>query len=218
MKFAKLFMLAATLTTLASSAFAAGGFSGSMSGIGNQVEDEDSISLGAPGYGGSGCPGGSASVTLSPDGKSLTLIFDQFIVEAGGPTRKRIDRKNCDIAIPVHVPQGMSVSILEVDYRGFNALPSGAMARFSSEYFFAGSRGPQFSRTFMGPLNQDYVINNKLGVQGTVWSPCGADVNLRVNASMMTQTNRYLEDALSTVDTADFRAAMVYHLQWQRCQ
>ena len=105
MKLAKLFMLAATLTTLASSAFAAGGFSGSMSGIGNEVGYNDSISLGVPGYGGSGCPGGSASVTLSPDGKSLTLIFDQFIVEAGGPTGKRIDRKNCDIAIPVHVPQ-----------------------------------------------------------------------------------------------------------------
>jgi len=27
--------------------------------------------------------------------------------------------KSCNVAIPVHVPQGFSVSVLQVDYRGF---------------------------------------------------------------------------------------------------
>ena len=38
---------------------------------------QNDIALGTPGYGGNGCPAGSASVTLSPDAKSLSIIFDQ---------------------------------------------------------------------------------------------------------------------------------------------
>ena len=48
----------------------------------------DDIALGEPGYGGTGCPDGSASVTLSPDAKSLSILFDEYYVEAGGETNK----------------------------------------------------------------------------------------------------------------------------------
>src|SRR5687767_2321492 len=81
------------------------------------------IRLGTPAIGGSGCPQGTASAVLSPDGKTLSVLFDQFQVEAGRTTGKQIDRKTCDMGIPVHVPQGFAVSVLQVDYRGFNALP-----------------------------------------------------------------------------------------------
>src|SRR3954467_15421199 len=86
----------------------------------------DDISLGGPGYGGTGCPSGSVSTTLSPDAKSLSLLFDSYQTEAGGDTGKTFDRKSCNIAIPVHVPQGLSISVLAVDYRGYNNLPLGA--------------------------------------------------------------------------------------------
>ncbi len=76
---------------------------------------QEAITLGTPGYGGTGCPGGSVSATLSPDATSLSLLFDSYVVEAGGDTGKTFDRKACNIAIPVHVPQGMSVSVLAID-------------------------------------------------------------------------------------------------------
>jgi len=177
----------------------------------------DGISLGQPGYGGNGCPQGTASATLSPDQKSLSIIFDQFVAEAGGMTGKSMDRKTCSIAVPVHVPQGYSISIIAVDYRGFNSLPTGAYSRLTSEYFFAGQRGPMFSKDFYGELEDEYLFNNTLGIVGLVWSACGADVNLRVNTSMMVRTNRMRAQAMSTVDSADFNAGLVYHVQWKRC-
>ena len=76
---------------------------------------QDDIALGNPGYGGTGCPDGTASVTLSPDQKSLSILFDVFVVEAGGATNKSFDRKVCNVAIPVHVPQGISVSVHAID-------------------------------------------------------------------------------------------------------
>lgn len=177
----------------------------------------DDIRLGEPGYGGSGCPSGTASVTLSPDQKSLSIIFDEFLVEAGASSGKRMNRKNCNLAIPVHVPQGLSISVIDVDYRGFVSLPSGTMAQFNAEYFFAGMRGPRFTKRFSGALDQDYLLTNTLGVQASIWSPCGKDVNLRVNSAMLVRSNRYGDDALATVDTADFKAGILYKLQWKKC-
>ncbi len=174
------------------------------------------IALGVPGYGGTGCPGGSVSTTLSPDGKSLSLIFDEYQVSAGGDTGRSFDRKSCNVAIPVHVPNGYSISVLSVDYRGFNYLPAGANSQFNVEYFFAGSRGPAFRRSFWGALESDYFINNKLVAESLVWSPCGADVNLRTNSSMRVSTTRNRE-AFATVDSEDVSAAIVYHLQIRRC-
>ena len=176
----------------------------------------DDIALGEPGYGGTGCPDGSASVTLSPDAKSLSILFDEYYVEAGGATNKSLDRKSCNIAIPVHVPQGLSVSILTIDYRGYNSLPSGARSVFNVEYFFAGQRGPRFSKTFRGELDKDYLITNKLQATALVWSACGADVNLRTNSSIRVQT-RQNKEALATVDSEDINAAIKYQLQWKRC-
>lgn len=174
------------------------------------------ISLGEPGYGGTGCPEGTVSVTLSPDQKSLSLLFDQYQLAVGGETGKSFDRKSCNIAIPVHVPQGLSVSILKIDFRGFNHLPQSATSQFNVEYFFAGTRGPAFQKKFGGPLDEDYLINNELTAQAIVWSDCGADVNLRTNSSMRVRTvaNR---EAMASVDTEDVNAAIVYQLQWRSC-
>lgn len=176
----------------------------------------DDIALGLPGYGGSGCPSGSVSATLSPDAKTLSLIFDQYEVSAGGMTGRTYDRKSCNVAIPVHVPNGYSISVLSVDYRGYNHLPYRGTSQFNVEYFFAGGRGPAFRRSFWGSLDSDYFINNQLTAESMVWSPCGADVNLRTNSSMRVATYNNAE-ASATVDSEDVNAAIVYHLQMRRC-
>jgi hypothetical protein len=174
------------------------------------------ISLGEPGYGGTGCPDGTVSVTLSPDQKSLSLLFDQYQVEVGGETGKSFDRKSCNIAIPVHVPQGLSVSILKIDFRGFNHLPTSATSEFNVEYFFAGTKGPAFRRTFKGVLDEDYLINNELTAEAIVWSGCGADVNLITNSSMRVKTASNRE-AMASIDSEDVNAAIIYQLQWRDC-
>ena len=59
----------------------------------------DELYLGVPGYGGNGCPSGSASVTLSPDQKSLSVLFDQYMAEAGGFNGKQVDRSDLLLVI-----------------------------------------------------------------------------------------------------------------------
>jgi hypothetical protein len=182
-----------------------------------QAQAPQGLALGLPAYGGSGCPAGSASVTLAPDQKSLSILFDSYITEAGGVTRRRLDRKSCNIAIPVQVPQGYSVSVFQVDYRGFNSLPRGARSVFNVEYFFAGSQGPRQTKTFSGPTDQNYQLSDLLSASALVWTPCGASTNLRINSSMMVQTTPSLQQAMATVDSADVSAGLVYHISWRQC-
>ncbi|WP_282009472.1 DUF4360 domain-containing protein [Brevundimonas aveniformis] len=178
---------------------------------------QSGVALGTPAYGGTGCPAGSVSAALSPDNTSLSLLFDQYVVEAGQSVGRSFDRKSCNIAIPVHVPNGYSVSVLEIDYRGYNSLPRSAQSQFNVEYFFAGRQGPRFTRTFNGAMDSDFLLNNTLVASAVTWSACGEDVILRTNSSMRVQT-RGGADAMATVDSQDVNAALVYHLQWRRCR
>ena len=175
------------------------------------------LELGVPAYGGTGCPAGTASVSVSPAQDAVSILFDQYVAEAGRTTGRRIDRKSCNVTVPVRVPQGYSVAILTVDYRGYNAIPQGGYSRFDAEYFWAGSQGPRISRIFNGPTNDIYSITDQLIATTLVWTPCGASVNLRINSSMMAQANSRMDQTMATVDSADISAGLVYHLQWRRC-
>ncbi|MFM6928861.1 MAG: DUF4360 domain-containing protein [Bdellovibrio sp.] len=176
------------------------------------------LQLGQPSYGGTGCPAGSASVTLSPDSSAISMLFDSYVTEAGNTTGRRVDRKSCNITVPVSVPNGYSVAVFQVDYRGFNLIPRGASNRFDVEYFWAGSQGPRVSRMFTGPQNDNFNITDNLVAQTLVWSPCGQSVNLRVNSSMMAQSNARMEQTMGIVDSADVSSGLIYHLQFRRCR
>ncbi len=174
--------------------------------------------LGYPSTGGNGCPSGTVNATLSPDEKQLSILFDQFVAEAGPASGRTLDRKSCNIAIPISVPNGYSVSIVAVDYRGFVGLPSRrANARFTAEYFFANMPGPRLQRSFVGSQNTDYLIQNDLIVTAQVWSACGAQTNMRINASIMLQ-NTDVQDSIATVDSADISAGLLYRLQYRSCR
>ena len=181
------------------------------------VSYADSPTLGTPGYAGSGCPGGSASVTLSPDYTALSILFDNYIAESGGNTGRTMDRKSCNIAIPVHVPQGYSVSLFKIDYRGFAAIPQGGRGVFRAEYFWAGIRGPDFLINRQEPYDGNFLLQDELVASAVVWSRCGQSINLRVNTSTEIYTNRNNDQAMLTIDSADISTGLLYHLQWRRC-
>ena len=179
---------------------------------------EAQIKLGQPSYGGNGCPAGSASVSITEDGKTMSVLFDQFSAEAGNTTGRRIDRKSCNLRVPIKVPQGYSVALIGIDYRGFNAIPgSGAYTEFNAEYFYAGSRGPRFTRRFQGPQSNEYLINNKLIATSLVWSQCGAEVIFGINAAATAMANPQMQQTMMIVDSADITAGLLYQFTWRRC-
>jgi hypothetical protein len=175
---------------------------------------QTALRLGKASYGGTGCPAGTAAVALSGDKKSLSLRFDQYRVAAGGG--RSFDRKSCNLAIPLSVPQGLSVSVVSAEYRGVNRLPAGAKAQFRAEYFFAGGRGPVLTRAFNGPLQGRFTLSDTIAAKSVVWSACGADVILRSNTSLRVNSSAG-RAASSSIRSQDVKTAVVYRLQWRNC-
>jgi hypothetical protein len=167
--------------------------------------------VGTIGLGGPGCPAGSAAATITADGH-LSIRFTRFQVSAGGA--RSFDRKACSLSIPISVPAGMAVAIVGVQYRGTNNLPAGARSTISAEIFFAGGRGPVVSRSFSGPLNRSFSYST--AAAGTVWSDCGADLNLRVNSSLRVTTSGG-RAARASIRSQDVGAALLYELRYRRC-
>ncbi len=158
-------------------------------------------------YGGTGCPGGSASVSVSPDGQELTILFDRFVAQGNISTQTR---KSCNLSIPIKVPQGFQISLYDADYRGYVA--PGTIGNLRAEYFFAGTRGPVFSRTFRGETN--YNVRDRLATVADVWSRCGDSINMRVNAAMTANGA-----GSATVDSFDLaHRGLVYHIKYRACR
>lgn len=174
------------------------------------------VRLGEPSYGGTGCPAGSASVSLSPDQDEISILFDNFVAEAGGMTGRSVDRKACELSVPLHIPQGYSATVIQTDFRGYNLVARGGMNRLNTEYFWAGQRGPAYSNMFRGPQNEDYFATNGVVASGVVWTPCGMSTNLRIRATIMTQTSGN-QQSMMTVDSADITGGLIYHVEWRRC-
>ncbi len=176
------------------------------------------VSIQKVGYAGNGCPAGSAEVVLANDKKSASVIFDSYIVEAGGHGQRTFDRKKCDIAFGLKVPNGMSVAIINADYRGFLDLPRRAKATFTRDYFFAGSRGPRLKKTWRGEKSDDFFVKDRMGIMSTVYSKCGADVILRSKTAATLRTKRGNE-AMIAVDSADLTSKTIfrYNFSWKKC-
>ena len=168
--------------------------------------------IGTLGVGGTGCPAGTASAALTGGGTVLSLKFSAYRASAGGA--RSFDRKACGVSIPLTVPAGKSVAIVGVSYAGRNSLPSGASARLSAEIFFAGGKGPVATKTISGPSSGKFTFST--ASVGTVWSACGASLNLRVNSSLLVKTSGG-KTASTSIRSQDIGAALIYQLKYKSC-
>lgn len=188
------------------------------------------ITLGDPKMNGTGCTNDNSSVSLTDDKTQLSILFSEYNVESKGATTTQ--RKTCNISVPVKVPPGLSVSIIQVDYRGYNFLPRGAKSEMNVEYFFADKRGPSAAYKFPdlrredgtpdrnGVLDREFFVRNELQATAVNWSPCGKDVILRVNSAIKVNTNAKGDLSTASVDSADIstKTPIIYKLTWKECR
>jgi len=170
-------------------------------------------------HGGSGCPSGTVSSSVSDDAKAFTLFFDNFVASGGRGTTSADSYKVCNLSIDLRFPQGWSYSIVGVDYRGFAQLDAGVTGQQRSEYWIqgAGTRRIPMRSDIFGPYANDYLYQDRLGVTAVVWSPCGATRALNVKASVAVVGANNSRSGLMTVDSIDGEVKHIYGIQWRRC-
>ena len=87
---------------------------------------------------GTGCPAGTAAIAVSPDNTAFTVTYSAYTALVGVGATSTDWRKNCQLNIVVHVPQGFTYAISKVDYRGFASIQGGASALERANYYFQG--------------------------------------------------------------------------------
>ena len=170
-------------------------------------------------HGGNGCPQGTVGTLLSTDKQKLSIFFDEYLADTADSRSGRV-RKSCNIGVSVHVPQGFTVALLKLDYRGFVEVPKGGSANLTADYFFAGRRAGDSFRKKWGKRNrsveQEINLSNSFYGGTLIRSRCGESVIIRANTSIRAKDSNH-GDAYIQVDTIDASAAIVYQLQWKRC-
>ncbi|MGW7523846.1 DUF4360 domain-containing protein [Streptomyces sp. NPDC054783] len=169
---------------------------------------------------GSGCPAGSAAVAVSPDNTAFTVTYSSYLAQAGGTSDPTAFRKNCQLNLVVHVPQGFTYAIASADYRGFLSLQPGASATQKASYYFQGSSQtvPKI-HPFNGAYNDDWQATDSTDWAQLVWAPCGVLRNFNINTELRVSAGTTNPDKVSfmTMDSTDGDISTVYHMAWKQC-
>ncbi|MGW5324643.1 DUF4360 domain-containing protein [Streptomyces sp. NPDC004014] len=169
---------------------------------------------------GSGCPAGTAAVAVSPDNTAFTVTYSDYLAQAGGNSDPTAFRKNCQLNLVVHVPQGFTYAIASADYRGFLSLQPGATATQKASYYFQGSSNTA-ARThpFSGAYNDDWQATDQTDWAQLVWAPCGVLRNFNINTELRVNAGSTSPGKVSfmTMDSTDGDISTVYHLAWKEC-
>lgn len=170
---------------------------------------------------GSGCPAGTAAVAVSPDNTAFTVTYSSYMALVGVGATTTDWRKNCQLNIVVHVPQGFTYAISQTDYRGFASLASGATAIERANYYFQGqSQTVYASHTLTGPFADDWQTTDNVDVAALVYAPCGVLRNLNINTelrAMAGTSNTATTTSFIAMDSTDGAINTVYHFAWAEC-
>ncbi|MDR7275706.1 DUF4360 domain-containing protein [Catenuloplanes atrovinosus] len=211
----KLLQAGTVLALIASSLIAA-----SPASAGNILEDPpaDKMVIDLVAMAGSGCRPGSADVAVSPDNTAFTAIYSDYLAQAGPGIASTEGRKNCQLNVLVHVPQGFSFAITKVDYRGYGLLQTGAVASQRANYYFQGmTQGTFTNHPIAAPFDDNWIASDEVPIAAVVWHPCGELRNLNINTELRVSKGTSTTTSFLTMDSTDGSIATTYHFAWKRC-
>lgn len=169
-----------------------------------------------------GCPAGSYTIVVAPDGATLSVLFDQFTLQTTASTTNAVQRKVCRFAAPLSLPARQSIGVYKVDYRGFSRLAARQDAELDVQYFLGPHKNQQgrvFKRKVKGPHEGDYLFSETIGAGQMKRVGCGTAALLEVAITLSLAGDFRAGDAMASLDTTDAapRGALVYHLDLKPC-
>ncbi|HWS35886.1 MAG TPA: DUF4360 domain-containing protein [Actinoplanes sp.] len=180
----------------------------------------EQMTIGVVAANGSGCPKGSAAVTVSPDNKAFTIAYSNFVAQVGPEAKSTDFRKQCQLALDVKVPEGYTFAIATADYRGYARLEKGASATETAFYYFQGESHTTRSRTqFDGFMDDEWQVTDKVGIQSMSFLRCGEKRYLNINTELKVAAGKAPKGTTSfiTMDSSDGNLETIFRVAWQKC-
>ena len=168
---------------------------------------------------GSGCPAGSANVAMLGDNTGFRITYANFVAQDGGSARPTDLRKNCQLNLEVHIPQGFTYAIARADYRGRAHLAYGATGLQRTNYYFQGSSDNNYvDHRFAGPLDGGWRTADVTDVNALVYEPCGAVSNLNINTELRVDAGSSPNVVSSmSMSASDGSVDTIVQFHWKQC-
>lgn len=169
---------------------------------------------------GSGCRAGTTAVAAASDNTAFTVTYSDYLAQAGGGSNPTEFRKNCQINLNVHVPQGFTYAIAGADYRGFAHLEDGASGMEKANYYHQGmAQTTPVSHTIRGGYSDNWQFSDRTDVSELVFKPCGEDRNFNINTELRVYkgTSDAAKTSFMAFDSTDGSVRTTYHFAWKKC-
>lgn len=182
---------------------------------------------------GSGCNQTTARASITEDGQTLSILFDNYAVEIGNGSANPGSvsaQKDCRVMIDVEVAPGVQYALTQTDYRGFIALPASAYGyhRFSQivpNQPIVSMREAQLR----GPMADTYQVSVMQKPGRYIYSPCNqkfqtVDLLTQLYVSYFpNQRDRSvatinLDSVDSTIGQIDPDRVSTFRLSWRACR
>jgi hypothetical protein len=152
-----------------------------------------------------------AEYVLAPDNSALSILFSDLTVQGSSKTA------TCTIDVPLNLPDGMSLGVYRVDYRGFASLAKKDVATLLVGYQLGPKgNGRTFKRSVRGATDTDFTFTENIGAGLMKRVGCGVDARLRGEVTLSLKGSG---EALATLDSGDGAAkrGLVYRFNLKKC-
>lgn len=167
---------------------------------------------------GSGCPAGTASVSVLGDNTGFRINYSAYRAEAGAGADPTDFRKNCQVNLLVHIPQGFTFAIARADYVGRLHLESGATALQRSNYYYQGSSENSVSdHVFAGPRDGTWLATDVTQTADLVYAACGATRSLNINTELRVYAGASGARSFISMRASDGEVYTIVQFQWKQC-
>ena len=183
-----------------------------------ELKDPNDVYFASVKANGTGCPAGTWNTELAADGKTFTTTFSAYETEVDRLTAVSV--KDCNLAIKLHSPQGLSFSVQSFYYQGYAFLEKGQSARQTAQYYFQGDpvNAGNARTDIKGPYDDEYLFEDNVGITDTVWSPCGTSRDLNIVTRLRLQNSSPKKDGYANLSSVDGTAKLVLKLAWRECK
>lgn len=175
---------------------------------------------------GSGCGSAASNASITDDGQTLSLLFDNYGIEIGqgsaNPQATSL-QKDCRVLIDVDVKAGVQYALQQTDYRGFAAVPASAVAMHRFTQVIPNQPVASMREaTINGPQSGDYAVSVKQKPGRLIYSTCNAkSQTIELLSTLSVQYLRGTTDrtiAMINLDSVDTGLASSFQLSWRPCR
>ncbi|TYB46959.1 DUF4360 domain-containing protein [Actinomadura chibensis] len=181
--------------------------------------DRDAMMIKIASVSGSGCPFGTAAVTVADDDKSFAVTYGDYTAQAGGASAPARSRKTCQLALKVYVPKNVTYGIISTDHRGYAFLQDGARATHSAGAYFHGQAREMTAHEVNGPYDSVWQFTDQSDLGEFLWKPCGQDPTFDISTELRVDKGGSdpSKANLIAMDATDGTMKTTYHLAWKAC-